>query len=123
MKHSLVTVLALVAAMSAAGPSAVGAERETAPAPAPPKKAAPAAPAGGDGLQRLAREFGEKRADILDGRKALLERLRLAKTDEEKQRIVTEIRQLQQQRLDEQREQARLIREQLLSNRETRRGS
>lgn len=72
-------------------------------------------------VDRLVREFGEQRNDLLDQRNALLERMRQAKTDEEKQKIVAELRQLQQQRIDQQREKARQIREQMLGGRETRR--
>lgn len=73
------------------------------------------------GVQRLVREFGEQRNDLLDERNALLERLRLARTEEEKQRILAELRQLQQQRIEQQREKARQIREQMLGSRESRR--
>jgi hypothetical protein len=96
-----------------------------APAPAPKAKAdaaspeakpAPAAAAPGS-VQRLVSEFGTQREGRLDQRKALLDRLRLAKNDEEKQRILAELRQQQQQRLDQQRELARQIREQMQQKR------
>jgi hypothetical protein len=65
----------------------------------------------------MATDFGKQRDDRLDQRKLLLQRLESAKTEDEKQRILAELRQQQQQRIDQQRELARQIREQMQNKR------
>lgn len=104
------------AAEKSAPPAKPPAKTEAAKPSAPPAAASTAA-AGTTGVQKMAGDFNQQREARLDDRRALLEKLRLAKSDEEKQRVLTELRQQQQQRLDEQREAARQAREQL---RETR---
>ncbi len=118
---SLPTLLSFVAAVFFALPARAA---ESVPASPPEKtapnpKSAPAANPGApaSGAQKMAADFGKQRDDRLDQRKALLERLRTAKTEEEKQRILSELRQQQQQRIDQQRELARQIREQLQNRR------
>ncbi|MCX6953470.1 MAG: hypothetical protein NTV51_15075, partial [Verrucomicrobia bacterium] len=81
------------------------------PAPATPPAAAPGS------VQGLEREFGERSKDLIEKRKVLLERLRLAKTEDEKQKIIGELRQQQQERVEQQRELARQIREQMQNRR------
>jgi hypothetical protein len=65
----------------------------------------------------MAVDFGKQREAQLTDRKVLLDKLRTAKTEEEKQAVLAELRRQQQQRQDEQREAARQRRDQL---RETR---
>ena len=88
-----------------------GAAEKSPPAPAEKKPSAP------EGVQKMASDFSKQRDARLDNRKALLEKLRTAKTEEEKQRILADLRQQQQQRLDQQREAARQAREQLRDSR------
>lgn len=127
MKRSTVTALALAAALLA-GSSVRGAESPSSP-PAPPAKSAEKSAdptkekSARDGVQGMEREFGERSKDLIEKRKILLERLRLAKTEEEKQRIISELRQQQQQRLEQQREAARQIREQMQTKRPATPGS
>lgn len=125
MNHSFAAALVLVLG-SFTGPPASGAEKSAPPDPppakkqadAPPSKKAPARPQPAPGsVESLAREFGEGSKDLISRRKALLERLRHAQSEEEKQRIVAELRQQQQQRLEQQREIARQIREQMQNKR------
>lgn len=80
--------------------------------PAPAEKPSPP-----EGVQKMASDFSKQRDARLDDRKVLLEKLRAAKTEEEKQRILADLRQQQQQRLDQQREAARRAREQLRDSR------
>lgn len=108
-------------------PPATATAKQSPPRPEEPASAAPAssptpvpkdAPrSASEGVKGMAREFGEQSKDLLKKRKALLERLRLARTQEEKQRIVAELRQQQKQRLEQQREVARQIREQMQNKR------
>ncbi len=110
----------LLAAGLLAGTRAGGAEPAppAAPAAKPADKAAPAKPAPApDAVQSLEREFGERSNRLIENRKVLIERLRLARTEEEKQRILAELRQQQQERIDQQRELARQIREQMQQRR------
>lgn len=145
MKHPLTTALVLTVGLLV-GPVASGAESST-PPPAPPAKSAErsaptkkssAAPAPTPspppasaaqppptpspattptGVQGMEREFGERSKDLIEKRKALLERLRLAPTEEEKQRVIAELRRQQQERVEQQRELARQIREQMQNKR------
>jgi hypothetical protein len=103
-------------------------EKATVPArPASDKAAEPARPATPaakpthdprpEGVSEMAREFGQQSKDLAERRKALIERLRSAKTEEEKERIIAELRQQQKQRLEQQREVARQIREQMQTTR------
>lgn len=95
---------------SALGAQAQSAAREKAPS-ASTESATPAA------VQKMASDFNKQREARLDDRRALLEKLRTAKTEEEKERIRTQLREQQQQRLDQQREAARQTREQLRDTR------
>jgi Skp family chaperone for outer membrane proteins len=72
-------------------------------------------------MQRLQREFDQQSQSVLEKRKALLERLRKAGTDEERNKIMAELRSQQQERMEQQRELARQIREQMQNEREARR--
>lgn len=93
------------------------------PPPAPPAAASPAAepppgdppadPAEKKNVQILVKEFEDKRQSLLAAHKAALERLRQARTAEERRLIVAEVRQLQQARLEQQRENVRQMREQM----------
>jgi Skp family chaperone for outer membrane proteins len=87
--------------------------------PAPPEK--PASRAAGkkapEGVQKMADDFSQQREARLDGGRALLEKLKQAKSDEERERIRAEIREQQQQRTEAQREAARQAREQLRDSR------
>jgi hypothetical protein len=99
----------------------------TSPAKSEPAKSTPPAdaksapppptPAPAASVQQMTREFGEQSKALVDKRKVLLDRLSQAKTEDEKQRILAELRQQQQQRLDQQREVARQIREQMQNKR------
>ena len=101
-------------------------EKTSADSPVAPKAAVPAAnpPANpvattpvAENVEQMVRDFDQQRKDLLTKDKALRERLRLAKTEDEKQRIIAELRQLQQQRVEQQREIARQIREDMLNSR------
>jgi hypothetical protein len=81
--------------------------------------------AAGQDVQRMQREFDQQSRSVLEKRKTLMERLRKAGTDDERNKIMTELRaqqqEQQQERMDQQRELARQIREQMQSAREARR--
>ncbi len=109
-------LLLLVAAASGVFPLALHAADAPA-APAPEKSPPPAKAAPASGVQKMAVDFSKQRDAQLTDRKVLLEKLRTAKTEEEKQALLAELRRQQQQRQDEQREAARQRRDQL---RETR---
>jgi hypothetical protein len=110
----LLTACALSPVLAAADSARQPPEKQK-PAPSPPPaKTATPAPAA---VQKMASDFSQQREAQLHDRKALLEKLRTAKTDDEKQSILSELRRQQQQRLDEQREAARQKRDEL---RETR---
>lgn len=110
----VLTACALAPALGAADSASSSTAKPKSAPPPPPAKAAPPAPAG---VQKMASDFSRQRDVQLHDRKALLEKLRTAKTDEEKQRLLAELRQQQQQRLDEQREAARQKRDQLRDSR------
>lgn len=102
---------------SGAEPSAPPSKKTAAPAPKSAPSAPTPSPTAPENVQRMEREFGERSQDLIQKRKLLLERLRLAQTEEEKQRIIAELRRQQQERVDQQRELARQIREQMQNKR------
>ena len=108
------TACALAPALAAADSARPPAEKQKSAPPPPPAKTTGPAPAA---VQKMARDFSQQREAQLHDRKALLDKLRTAKTEEEKQTLLAELRRQQQQRLEEQREAARQKRDQL---RETR---
>lgn len=103
-----------VAATKATAPATPKSESAAAPATIPSGSASPTAPTT---AQKMASDFGKQREDRLDQRKALLQRLETAKSEEERQRILAELRQQQQARIEQQRELARQIREQMQNKR------
>ena len=102
-----------------------GRGQATAPAkPEPPAPVAPSVPASAPRaesppaddkkeVQQLVKDFGDKRTNLLEDYKAKLERLKQARTEEERRKILAELRQLQQARLDQQREIIRRMREKM----------
>lgn len=65
----------------------------------------------------MAADFGEKSQDLLAKNKALRDRLSAAKTQEERQKIIAELRDQAEKRRERQREIARNIRDQLQNDR------
>ncbi len=81
------------------------------PAPTPAPAAKPA------GVEKIATDFERQRKERLEQQNRLIERLKGAKTDAEKEKILSEVREQQQQRAEQQREVARQIREQMQNKR------
>lgn len=96
------------AAASTSKPAEAAAKNEPASA-----AAAPAA----EGVKGMARDFGKQSKDLLAKHQELTQRLKTAKTKEEKEQIMAELRQYQRQRLEQQRQLARNLRDQLQATR------
>lgn len=65
-------------------------------------------------VTQLVTEFGSERQSLLSEHKSELERLRAAKTEEERRKILAEVRQRQRERMERQRELIQEKRDQLL---------